>query len=226
MRDPVEFATLTTGEKLQVVCLTATPDDGIHDGCERNLMNLMDYRLIRTGEKQDLEVPKVDAYFEVNSPDDVMNQVFFWMDSRAVLIYANGDLHDTLAKDYLVTRVTPDTPAADLRSMDEKKNGNYPIYLISEEYGIRGLDYRAAKNPHGICMIICSEFSDSRTRLQALKRIRRYTDAGNYVKNSKVPDIDQTKFVELKGRIAEAEKKVQLLMSKYKKPKNQVKSQT
>ena len=207
MRDPVEFATSTTGEKLQVVCLTATPDDGMNDGCERNLMNLMGYRLIRTGEKQDLEAPKVDAYFEVNHPDDVMNQAYYWYDSRAVLIYANGKLNDTLANDYLVTRVTPDTPEADLRSMDEKKNGHYPIYLINEEYGIRGLDYRAEKNPHGICMLICSEFSDKRTRLQALKRICRYTDAGNYVKNSKVPDIDKMKFVELKGRIAEAEKK-------------------
>lgn len=51
MRDPLEFASSTTGGKLQVVCLTATPDDGINDGRERNLMNLMGYRLIRTGDK-------------------------------------------------------------------------------------------------------------------------------------------------------------------------------
>ena len=51
MRDPVEFATSTMGGKLQVVCLTATPDDGILDGCERNLMKLMGYRLIKTEEK-------------------------------------------------------------------------------------------------------------------------------------------------------------------------------
>jgi hypothetical protein len=34
-----------------------------------------------------------------------------------------------------------------------------------------------------------------------------------------VDDIDMRKFVELKGRIAEAEKKVKQLMSKMKKPK-------
>ena len=51
MRDPVEFASSTIGEKLQVVCLTATPDDGINDGCEKNLMNLMGYKLIKTDEK-------------------------------------------------------------------------------------------------------------------------------------------------------------------------------
>ena len=94
-----------------------------------------------------------------------MNEAYRWMDSRAVLIYANGEWNDIIARDYLVTRVTPDTPAADLRSLDEKKKGNYPLYLINEEYGIRGLDYRAERNPNGICMLICSEFSDYRTRL-------------------------------------------------------------
>ena len=85
--------------------------------------------------------------------------------TKAVLIYANGELNDILANEWMVPQVTPDTLAADLRSMDEKKNDTYPIYLINEEYGIRGIDYRAEKNPFGICMIICSEFSDSRTRL-------------------------------------------------------------
>jgi hypothetical protein len=165
MRDPVEFASLTTGEKFQVVCLTATPDDGINDGCERNLMKLMGYRLIRTDDKKVLEAPKIDGHFEVNKPDDVMNEAYRWYETRAVLIYANGELNDTLTDQNLVPRVTPDTPAVDLRSLDVKKNDTYPIYLINEEYGIRGIDYRAEKNPNGICMLICSEFSDYRTRL-------------------------------------------------------------
>lgn len=67
--------------------------------------------------------------------------------------------------DNFVTRVTPETPAADLRSMDVSKKDIYPVYLINEEYGIRGLDYRAEKNPIGICMLICSMFSDNRTRI-------------------------------------------------------------
>jgi hypothetical protein len=149
-----------------------------------------------------------------------MNEVYRWYESRAVLIYANGKLNDDLANDYMVTRVTPDTPADDLRSMDVKKNGNYPIFLIDEKYGIRGLDYRAERNPDGICMIICSEFSDNRTRLQALKRICRYTDGGNYVKNTKVDEIDMEKFTELRGKIGEAEQKVQAMLSKVKKSKN------
>ena len=153
------------GKKLTVICLTATPDDGINDGCERNLMDLMGYRLIRTGDKQDLEAPNINTFFEAKDASDVMDQVAVWKDTRAVLIYANGDLNDKLADEHKVTRVTKDTPEADLRSMDVSKQGYYPVYLISEEYGIRGLDYRAEKNLFGICMIICGPFSYSRTRI-------------------------------------------------------------
>ena len=49
--------------------------------------------------------------------------------------------------------------------MDVSSDGIYPVYLINEDYGIRGVDYRAEKNPRGICMIICSSFSDRRTRI-------------------------------------------------------------
>ena len=95
----------------------------------------------------------------------MMKQVQEWHESRAVLIYATGDLLRDLEKDYFVKRVTPETPDKDLRSMDVRTDGNYPVYLISEDYGIRGLDYRAPLNPAGICMIICSPFSDRRTRI-------------------------------------------------------------
>ena len=112
MRNPVEFASCTLGVNLKVVCLTATPDDGLDDGCERNLMNLMGYRLIRTGSKQELEAPKIDTYAALRCANDVMVQVEEWIYTRAVLIYANGDLNDILANEYKVTRVTADTPEA------------------------------------------------------------------------------------------------------------------
>ena len=47
MSDPVKFYNKTSGANLQVVCLTATPDDGYADGLERNLLDLMGYKLIR-----------------------------------------------------------------------------------------------------------------------------------------------------------------------------------
>ena len=51
MKGPVKFVKKTMSKNLQVVFLTATPDDGVDDGSERELMNLMGYKLIRTGAK-------------------------------------------------------------------------------------------------------------------------------------------------------------------------------
>jgi hypothetical protein len=48
MIDPLTFYNMTNGDKMQVVCLTATPDDGHSEGLERNLMDLLGYKLIRT----------------------------------------------------------------------------------------------------------------------------------------------------------------------------------
>ena len=59
-----------------------------------------------------MEAPKIDAYAAFKCAADVMNQVESWIYTRAVLIYANGDLNDILADEYKVTRVTADTPEA------------------------------------------------------------------------------------------------------------------
>jgi len=48
MSDPVKFYNKTKGELMEVVCLTATPDDGYADGLERDLIELMGYKLVRT----------------------------------------------------------------------------------------------------------------------------------------------------------------------------------
>ena len=93
-----------------------------------------------------------------------MVQVNKWRTSRGVLIYANDPLNNKLVKEYYVDRVTLKTPHEDLRQMDVQTGENYPVYLIDEKYGGRALDYRAANNVHGICMLICDAFRDKRTR--------------------------------------------------------------
>ena len=108
--------------------------------------------------------------------------------------------------------------------MDEKKDGAYPVYLITEEYGIRGLDYRAPGNPNGILMLIVSQFSDPRTRIQALRRICRYSDSGMYIVNDIHDTINRDKFIELKGKIAVAEKGVEKVLKQRNKPKEEKKS--
>ena len=83
---------------------------------------------------------------------------------KGVLIFATGKLFDDLKKEMGVVEVTAMTPDSDLRQMDKKSGSHYPVYLINEEYGIRGLDFRAPNNNGGICMIICSAFSKMRNR--------------------------------------------------------------
>ena len=81
-----------------MICLTATPDDGYIDGNEHKLIGLMGYKVIRTGEQNDMEAPLVDTYFTLKSYTDVVNLVNEYRDSRAVLIYATDVVHNKLAE--------------------------------------------------------------------------------------------------------------------------------
>ena len=110
--------------------------------------------------------------------------------------------------------------------MDKVKDGIYPVYLISEEYGSRGLDYRAQGNELGICMLICSSPSNKRSRLQTMKRICRYSDKGKYIQGKDVPDIDKQKFVEYKTKLTIAEKAVAKVLNKRKKTEKPQKGKT
>ena len=62
--------------------------------------------------------------------------------------------------DYI--QVTEDTPDEELRQMGKKVNNQYPVKLISKNYGLRGLDYRAPGNPLGICLIILASCTSVR----------------------------------------------------------------
>ena len=70
----------------------------------------MGYKLIRTGDKKELEEPKIDTYTSLRCATDVIDQVRSWVDTRAVLIYANGELNKILAEEHFVKRVTINTP--------------------------------------------------------------------------------------------------------------------
>ena len=93
-----------------------------------------------------------------------MNLVHEQRKSRGVLIYARKPLFESLGIQDEVTTVTYNTLDDCLQHLDKKGEHGYPVYLISDEYGIRGLDFRSPKNPLGICMVICSTFRNKRIR--------------------------------------------------------------
>ena len=100
--------------------------------------------------------------------------------------------------------------------MDKKVGQYYPTYLVNDDYGIRGLDYRAQSDKHGISMLIVSPFSDMRTRLQGLLRICRHGDIGEYIQNTLVPEIDPNLKIDHVARMTVAEKEIMKLLPKKK----------
>ena len=161
--DPITFFKQVKNPRIQVICLTATPDDGYIEGAERTLINLMGFKRIRTSRKSEVQVPQITQHASFGAAEDVIKVVEERRLYQGVLIYANEPLYTELKEHEHVKAVTMDTPDEDLRRMDKQVGSGYPVYLANDTYGIRGLDYRAPNNKHGICMLIVSSFRDKRT---------------------------------------------------------------
>ena len=101
-----------------------------------------------------------------------------------------------------------------MRNLDQKQGEFYPVYLISAEYGSRGVDYRAPKN--GICLVICSPFSGIRKKYQTYKRVGRFGDPCFRIRDSSVIEIDQAQSIASKGKIASTIQKVERKVKKQK----------
>ena len=104
-----------------------------------------------------------------------------------MLIYAvnvNADMMRTIPN---VKEVTVATDHKELAEMDKKDKGRYPIWLMTDQFGTRGHDYRAPKSKLGICLVIASMFPDRRSRVQALLRVGRHTDNCVRVQSKFVP---------------------------------------
>ena len=83
--------------------------------------------------------------------------------------------------------------------MDVKHGKCYPIFIIDDQYGGRGLNFRAQTSSHGITMLICGSFQDEITRNQALLRVGRFGDKCIRIQDSTFREIDLMKNAKLKG---------------------------
>jgi hypothetical protein len=128
------------------------------------LIDLLEFRRIYTEKKEDMIEPKINEKAKIPTALEIMTLVTSYRTSRGVLVYVNDPCCSELVNDHKLIKVDKNTPDATLRSMDKQTEGVYPVFVINENYGTRGLDYRAPNNPLGICMIICSPFSDKRSR--------------------------------------------------------------
>ena len=104
--------------------------------------------------------------------------------------------------------IKPHTNLLAIETMDAKLTTRYPVYLINEEYGGRGLNFRAANSQFGITMLIIGSFPYGRARIQTLFRVGRYGDKCKRIRASEFPEIDDDKNAEYKGQIEKGLKKI------------------
>ena len=100
--------------------------------------------------------------------------------------------------------VTEDTSYLALEKMDEKKGPRFPVYMINDKFGGRGLNFRAPNNAFGITMLILGTFPDSTSRSQTLMRVGRFSDKCTRIRDSKFPEINEEETVKRRGLIHKA----------------------
>ena len=133
----------------------------------------MGYKAIKSEKHKEFKMPDIHMRTPLADENAVMNLVREQRKTRGIVIYAKKPLFDKLKTFDEVTTVTYNLDDGLLQNLDRKGEDGYPVYLVSDEYGIRGLDFRAPKNPLGISEVICSPFKDKRTRFQGLMRVGR-----------------------------------------------------
>ena len=125
-----------------------------------------------------------------------------------VLVYANGKEYEQLKNEDNITAVSEVDSHLPFETMDAKVGPRYPVYLISENFGTRGINFRAVNSDLGITLLILGSFPDPTTRLQTLKRVGRFTDKCTRVQDTSFPEYDTEKLLKYRGQITGALEKI------------------
>ena len=107
-----------------------------------------------------------------------------------MLIYATGEEYTQLSSIEYVKPVTNETETNQLENMHEKKEGFYPVFMMTLDMGDRGENYRAPGHPLGIALLIASTFPDTRTRIQTLWRVERFNDKAFRIQDTTFSEVD------------------------------------
>ena len=83
--------------------------------------------------------------------------------------------------------------------MDTKEGNYYPVYMINDMYGGRGLNFRAYTN--SITMFILGTFLDRKTQIQVLTRCGRYKDKCKRIRDTTFKEFDDATNAARKGAI-------------------------
>ena len=185
LHDLKGFYDKTKHRNVSVICLTATVDDGAEKGVEKEALQVLQYKIYTNSKATSLQPPRIHANHNFREIATIKKHIEEQALKRGVLVYATGDTFKQVKALEGVTAVTKQTPDNDLRQMGVKgKDSKYPVYLINEFYGTRGLDFNSPGNTLGICMLILNEFSGKRQRMQALTRVGRYGEECYRIQNN------------------------------------------
>jgi hypothetical protein len=87
--------------------------------------------------------PLVNESIEIKTVEAYKRLIDDKKKTQAVLIYANQPLFSSLLEIDGIEVVTKNTDKDELNNLDRKKGLYYPIKIISNDYGTRGLNFRA-----------------------------------------------------------------------------------
>jgi len=95
--------------------------------------------------------------------------------------------------------------------MNKNKEGAlHDVYLVNDEYGMRGVDYRSPFPSAGICLIIGAKFGDKREEIQGLCRVGRMGDKCWRIFDTDLGDsIDSKENAARKARLYQGLEKIE-----------------
>ena len=124
-------------------CLYCHPDDGDDEGAEASILKVMGFKQFKYTadgvEQQPVQVNTV-------APKDKVKYILSLLSSGPVLVLCNGQLAEALGK--VVPRentvnVQSGVDYGVLRALDVKVGSLYRLVVCTDEFGIRGIDYRS-----------------------------------------------------------------------------------
>ena len=138
-----------------------------------------------TTTKKEEFIPEIHRSYAIGGLEAYRTLILQESEKCGVLIYTQGSEYEALAQEDNVIKVTAQTSYLTLETMNAKIGPRYPVLIINDEYGGRGLNFRAEGHPHGITMLILGTFPDRISRHQTLWRVGRYGDKCTRIRDTK-----------------------------------------
>ena len=104
-----KFWTKTKKDGIDVICLTATADDGREYGVEREALEKIGYKIYTNNLEASREPPMIHCREKLDSVNDIIEMVKRQSILKGILIFATGKLYEDLKNEELVEAVTPET---------------------------------------------------------------------------------------------------------------------